>query len=446
MANSPVKNQTRNKAILVDMNDWLTFTGGGKLYCLDDRQVAWLLAQVEYFGWETRWLNFTMLPGSLEAEKDRLTAALMDDCCALIDQALQQAITNEYLINEGSRTVNNIRYTDNYDGTPGSINPNVPSTWQGATAESELALCNAVNQYVRVKMLEGLNLVRALSGVGLAATIALGLLTGGLGYLIGGVTLLPGLPTLVDYEAAAADNAALDEVICDLEFALSGAITQAAFTAAINGLTSSPATTRDTIVDLLKFGAADLVNYLYFLDLVGTSQGLATSGIYSCPCDDPWCYEFDFTINDGGFTGLDIGTYQAGQGWVETYQSFPFGGYTGTNIEIPVPLSAELTSIEFEFDAVLGGNDSTTLDARNMVLRQYLGGGGFIDIAGIVGPSGTGQVISWAGSQGSLDRVTLLSTVGYDDVAPFTDQGGTMRIYRARFEGIGINPFGPDNC
>jgi len=282
MTNTPAKFQTRNKAVYVDFNEYLAIEDGNCWYCLDNRHVAWLLAQITYFEWRTRWDNLTFTPDALQSEADRMRASLMTCGCDDLQTIINNQATNSYVASEYARIQQNAIREGLYDGTPTSVNPNVPSDFEGMGTDGSNALCNAVNQYVRVKMLEAVNLIRSLFGVQLLAAGALGLLTGGLGWFVGGVSLLVGSVTLLEYEDAIADTGALDAVVCNLKALLVGTVSQANFTAAINALSSSDPN-KNVIITTLQQGAGDLTNYLYFLDLLGTAQELAVNGIYTCP-------------------------------------------------------------------------------------------------------------------------------------------------------------------
>lgn len=328
-----------------------------------------------------------------------------------------------YQLRQQSNKVINAQRKAAYNGTPGSINVNAPSDFfdgSGSTAR-EQALCSAVNDYVRSRILETLNLYRYnLALAGFAAGLA-GWLGGVFGLIGGGIAVIIAALQLQPIEEAAADEDAINEVVCLLFDDLKGvAITPANFTARINALAAGTGTFA-TIVTILKATSAAAENYYLFVDLLGEWYINALAGASDCPCDIGWCYEFDFTLSDGGWVQAAAGNaqYVSGQGWK-----------TSTAV-----------GIIFIKKAMTPG---TAITSIRVVASATAAAGG----VGIRSPMPFQNAPA-----GDSDFIFTVSYVGSEITAAFDSNFGggnnpayTGAITKVVVKGTGTNPFGSDNC
>lgn len=179
-----------------------------------------------------------------------------------------------------------------------------------------------------------------------------------------------------------------------------------------------------------------LVQLGYLLGVIGGVDALnhagATTSIETADCDDcdvEWCFEFDFTLSDGGWSpdtplGLDA-NYTPSVGWTQA----TFGGSTGTYIYISVDPTL-FTHAYFEYEAAGNGTSSTFSLSLAGSIDLY-------DSTAVV--LNTPYAHVWNGEV-TGDRVML--QVGNSN----TGGGGTSKITLARFHGRGECPFGEPNC
>ena len=171
--------------------------------------------------------------------------------------------------------------------------------------------------------------------------------------------------------------------------------------------------------------------YLLILGEVGLSNsgaiGADTGDCSGCGCE--WCYEFDFTASDGGWSEFTDGTpgatYVPGVGWVDKTT----GGTRGTFIQSPIVDLTTFTEIQFDYTAL--SNVTVTVD---------YGESGGSNVMNDVCPAALGSfTVTWNGSV-DFDRVGLQvgNSTGF--------AAGSSVISRARYRGTGVNPFGSDNC
>lgn len=143
-------------------------------------------------------------------------------------------------------------------------------------------------------------------------------------------------------------------------------------------------------------------------------------------CDCGWCYFFDFTADDGGFSNLTgaPGAWAAGLGWTGTY-----GGSSATANSMRIHhsiTSTVITDIEITY-SVAGTSDMVgALRLRQSGSTKYS--------APLDGNPGTYTFL-----HGGL-------TDSIDDVWLGGDSSASQRIISLKLKGTGTNPFGDDNC
>jgi hypothetical protein len=164
---------------------------------------------------------------------------------------------------------------------------------------------------------------------------------------------------------------------------------------------------------------------------------LASSGhLTACACPGSWCYEFDFTASDGGWsvTPNSGGTWVSGTGWNAQSGTYLGRQRTIVDIENTAPSNATIDYIEIEFDYVQGNvNTSFAVDVRDNSQS-------FIQVAMGSQSNGTGLVLSWSGSATVDTKIRAFVQAAIDGT------NGSATIKRLKFEGTGANPFGSDNC
>jgi len=157
------------------------------------------------------------------------------------------------------------------------------------------------------------------------------------------------------------------------------------------------------------------------------STGTETGDCSGCDCE--WCYEFDFTASDGGWTEFTDGTpgatYVPGTGWI----SKDGGGNRGTYIQSPSFALTHVTKIEFTY--IAAGNVTSTVS-----YLQASGGFPMVDVC----PGALGEfTVTWDGDiEGDRTGLQVGNSTGF--------LAGSSVIINARYHGTGDNPFGPDNC
>lgn len=174
------------------------------------------------------------------------------------------------------------------------------------------------------------------------------------------------------------------------------------------------------------------------LQAIGTMHqvvGINNAGVtYADPeadcgeCSD-WCYEWDFTLTDGGFY-VDgpsrYGEWVAGVGWVCT------AGDTYKNASPSRDISPEtyLTLIQFNYTR-------SNIPAPDAAVKIWDETDGFSQLAIHTDNTWPGE-IDWFGFR-EIGKFTLVNDLG-------THLSWTGVITSCRVRGIGENPFGEDNC
>lgn len=162
----------------------------------------------------------------------------------------------------------------------------------------------------------------------------------------------------------------------------------------------------------------------------GTIGG-ETGDCSGCAC--AWCYTFDATASDGGWTpvvisALNFAVYSAGNGWGARIQSDGCANHAYWYIEKALGTAVvNLTSIEVTYASAIGSFDSRPM-------YQFL--------------SGT-QVAASSFDNGSATLHTApLSATSTDKLRIGLSKCSMTQLYITRItvRGFGTNPFGVDNC
>ncbi len=153
------------------------------------------------------------------------------------------------------------------------------------SSSGESPLCTALNFYVKTKMLEALNLKRALAGLARFSNLILGnALANFFDGILGGTVFAVSYANATAYETAFNDAPTNNAVQCALKGNFSNvSISQMNFQTAINALTVGTGNQK-IIVETLKEGANDTLNYLFFLDCMLRAVPLSQMGFEVCEC------------------------------------------------------------------------------------------------------------------------------------------------------------------
>jgi len=150
-------------------------------------------------------------------------------------------------------------------------------------------------------------------------------------------------------------------------------------------------------------------------------------------CDLPWCYTWDFTASNGGWTpqvisGLDFATYSAGNGWGARIQSDGCSNHAYWYIEKAVsPSASNWESIEVEYASAVGSFDGLAM--------YQIKSGSAVNTSAFTNGSTT-------------THDATLAPVDTDTLRINLNKCGMTQLYIVRItvRGVGENPFGTDNC
>lgn len=440
------------KAIQHDYDEIFALSDDIEYFQLSKRDQALLLSVVEMTKWVTRWYS------SGDIDRDAVAALVAktierlmspiggtdvpfqlrqnEETPCLLEQSLdggtswsiafdyskcQQFSATDYNFYLNIVYQNNSRREELYDGTPDSVNENCPTDY--FTGGGNPALCSALKHYVEIQILDTLNRYRVAAGLAALAAGALGLGGGILGIVVGGIVAgLVGY-ALSEIEAAANDRDAINDVICELLDLMDGvAISEANFVASLNSLGAGTGNGA-TIVDILKGNKGNQANYLWFIDLLGEAVVATSTGYDDCPCSDEWCWNFDFTADNGSWVnvpGTSYGVYSSGVGWVGTKVGTVYTAYLRRLFDTRVLTKAYITvncpgGITPGANVVLFNGASTVLLNSNLLLGNH--------------------TYVWEGE----------ATSGELRVNP-NDTTVNFQMTSITLWGRGENPFGEDNC
>lgn len=285
------------------------------------------------------------------------------DCCDEILTAIARLET-------GTATLQNTLRLQQYNGSPTSINTSSPEYHfnQGASGDTSdlddrnTALCLAVRQYVYNRCKAALYALAAASGIPIGAGVSLVILGGPLAWIVGAIAAVVGLIALEALYAAADDQDALDNVVCQLYTALQGVpVSQANFAAAVSGLSSQDAN-EITLIACMQWNTSQLENYLYFLDLLGHGFDQAEAGAVNDCCEVNLCsHLYDFV--DVGLEGwyLVHGERIPSVGIEPTYD----GTFSNVDMRIDFPDGCEDPLYTFKYHAYVNfGGPNQAIERR----------------------------------------------------------------------------------
>lgn len=180
------------------------------------------------------------------------------------------------------------------------------------------------------------------------------------------------------------------------------------------------------------------------LNIAGATTSITTADCAACG----WCYEFDFTITDGGFVALngndpenpwvpDFGTWASGIGWQGVLAHRTVAGDYALSLEILLHVPAgSYSKVTLFADIVFG---QSIPDIRGTAISFNSDTQSFPD-------EGTGLVFVWNGSDAGDSDIILQTLTGYHQSNIEPSPTGSVVFTKVIFQGEGDNPFGADNC
>ncbi len=396
--------------------------------CLTQREIAILKASIIPAYWQTRWQNLGEDKSTLEGRIALIDAKL--DFCGDTDEDSIIVVQN---INTLQININQIKW----DGSTTSINPDAPiTTWNdGDTDDRNAALCMAVMSLVgTICALELQALIARYAGTALVFA-GLFILTGGLsafGVLLVG-TLVAGFSFEVARDALEDRDAQLAVACCMNTYLQGEAVTSAVLSASLGACGFTPGSNAAIVRDYVNRSIQSEDTYFALVDAAGKAFVQASVlGIDLCECGQQWCYKFDFTIDDQGWTAVSPDS--------EYYPGLGFNsgsGQTVGEIGLYAPLFAErhLTAVTVKFASTLSGMTATS----KWAYREYSGSGALLD-----------PVVMSDG----VTEINRALAVDYEQITLWIDSlygspsAGAPLPYVTEviLEGSGTNPFGADNC
>lgn len=279
------------RAITYDYDLMSSYSDESRLYCLTDFQVAWIMSNLPYYNWITRWTNTNATQKDLNDQQNEMELALMS-CLQL------QPYMLEFNYEQAVELVLN-NYETLYDsgGIP-ELNANTPTDfYSGDDSDERLdALCTAVSIYIKSYATNWISKAQVVLGITIVVSVGLSLT--GVGGLIAG-TILAGLALFTQTALDAMnDQSAIDNVICCMKDDLTAlAITEANFQTSLDGCGFDVGSNEQIIVDIIKDDLDITQNWLSFLNSLGNSYVLAQIGVVDCPCVE---LTWDFLLGEGG--------------------------------------------------------------------------------------------------------------------------------------------------
>jgi len=403
--------KTTFKALLLDYDALIEASDAECCFSLSEREIQMMLAFVEYIGWKTRYI-------ATETEIDQdlilrwqgnLARKLMSGCCP--DDGTLSRYTEDGVFqtsddggltwhdNPGADPRNNTTQAPPLDGEDGDDKKCIAATAGADFAKSQLidSLTTGMSYAEINAALVGVVLILGVTGVGILITAIASLI------FIAGVAVVQ----------AAFTTEVWDRLKCNFYCNMSddASFTPAQWIAVLTQLNTDEtgivnAILHQWIVSMGNIGLTNLVRS-HFADEGDCSD---------CDCNPGWCYEIDFTVTDGDFTAV-FGSWSGGVGWSGTAA----GSGVSVVIDRTLP-SANYTKITMDVNCPGTCNVALQISGQPTF--------GEINVA-------TGTYV-W---EGDLDG-TLIEP----NPSSGSAQGATVNMTRLRFEGMGDNPFGDDNC
>lgn len=395
------------------------------LVCLTDFERTWIMQNLDYMRWTTRWQNLSISPTELIQLADNLEEKLMS--CSSINP-----LWLEYIYDQAIQEQLGV-FDNDYTGTPSSVNSNSPDDFftGNNSPDRRTALCTAITLYIYSYAANWLSKAEIALGISVVAGFLLSLtIVGGViaGTLLAGI----GLITLAAVNAMK-DQTALDNVICCMFDNMDGVvISQANFETALNACGFIVGSNEAIIRDIIASDLNQLSNYLSFINSLGDAFVLAENDVSLCPCPDTWSQTFDFTVNDGGFVVLSAGqaVYVAGVGWRAVNNTS-----NETRLYIKKTGLPDYNLNRVKATMTFTGDTSVTYNALAFVGDDGFGGNELLYNNTAFGNANTSFDVSFSGDSTEKIQLQIYRTGFVPSPAPINT------IQELTFYGNGLNPF-----
>ena len=200
-----------------------------------------------------------------------------------------------------------------------------------------------------------------------------------------------------------------------------------------------------------------LVSQVTYLLLLLGPQGLDLAGETNAVAGDcahcgEWCYTFDFTSSPHNWHNARLGTWtspagswNAGVGWVGT-MIVDGAGARGINTVLVRDFESTITEFECVFDRVNGQYTGTI--GERLLAYNFTEPSPYTQLEAFNSPGAAGSDLVWTWTNPAGVAVTNLmfrisaSYRGGANPSPT----GSITVKRVTLRGIGVNPFGFDNC
>jgi len=192
-----------------------------------------------------------------------------------------------------------------------------------------------------------------------------------------------------------------------------------------------------TLVNAKMFESPVWIAISYFLNTFGEdalNRAGATTAVEDADCSDcspGWCYEWDFTLTDGGWSAYSgLGEWEPGVGW----KAVTTGGTAKSlliGIDFPTPNSLR----DFEITYTQSG------DAGDAARRLFYYAGSFVPVSGVQSSgNGTDETTAVLADTTTID----LNNMYYNWSSSLPKEYTLTKVLvRGDFD---PNPFGDDNC
>jgi len=318
---------------------------GSALYCLTNKQAAWLLANCSYYAWKTRW----------DIPPDQINQAILNQEQAELEYNLMTCFDMSWLEQLQylfDRTVDEQLelFSEQYGigGIP-DINADSPTTIYNDDDSPDRinALCFACDTYVRT-------IINAWAEKLRLAQTALDFSAFAVSFVpyIGRIAAVAvkalSIVTQVAVNAAN-DDTAIEEVVCCMFNGLYGnSVNQANFELSLNSCDFIPGSNAAILRDIIAADLDNFENWLSFMNTLGDCWVYLQAGItYDCAClPDPVTFEQEIIMGTLGTTSL----FTVDWGNTNTVRTITTlnAGIQSFQISIPIPSPRVLTKVIVE--------------------------------------------------------------------------------------------------
>lgn len=175
------------------------------------------------------------------------------------------------------------------------------------------------------------------------------------------------------------------------------------------------------------------------LGYVGLSNAGASGDVSGdCAACGEWCYRFNFTVDDGGWSGVAGSVYTPGVGWVSDDHFASPNAYVYTDATITFS-STEIVYAKITFDFSAG-----IQSCPDEAVVGLWSGNFATPLILFTEPDSPGSPQEWSGSTTTGQLVFQLQPGCR--ISSSTPPGGSATMLQIEVHGTGSNPFGADNC